>query len=63
MSVDKHVFLEVAHRIFLSLLKKVRCLKGEKLTIRFLGKNLILRIMPQNTPKIGFSEFCKEIVH
>ena len=36
------------------------CLKGQKLTAGFLTKNLMAEIMPQNTPKIGFSRFCKK---
>ena len=55
MSVDEHIFSKMAYRVFLKLLMKLRCLKGKKNDrARFLGKNLILGIMPKNTPKIGF---------
>lgn len=44
MSVGKHVFSRMAHTIVLKLLMRV--------PYRFLGVNLNLGTVPQNTPKI-----------
>ena len=61
MSVDKCVYSETAHRIFLKLLIKLGCVKGKKLTeLDFLGKNIIFGIMPKNIPKIGLFGFCRK---
>ena len=61
MSVDKPVFSKTAHRIFLKLLMKLGCLEAKKNDgAGFLRKNIILGIMPKNTQKIGFFEFCKK---
>ena len=61
MSVGKRFFSKTVYRIFLKLLMKLGCPKGKKLEeTDFQEKNLILGIMPQNTPNVGFFGFCKE---
>ena len=61
MSVGKRVFSKTAHRVFLKLLMKLGCLKGKKQAEPdFWIKNLILGIMPKNTPKIGILDFAKK---
>ena len=60
MSVSRHVFSEPDHRIFLKFLMKLGHFKGKQVTASFLGKKLILGIMPKNTLKIVFFGFCKQ---
>ena len=60
MSVNRHVFSKSDHRIFLKLLMTLGHFKGKQVTASFLGKNLILGIMPKNTLKIVFFGFCKQ---
>ena len=60
MWVDKCVFSKTAHSILLKFLMKFRCLKGKKWWSQIYGKKSHFGIMPKNTPKIGFFEFCKK---
>ena len=55
MSVVKLVFSKTAYRVSLKLVMKLCCVNGKKLMEPdFWEKNLILGMMPQDTPKIGF---------
>ena len=60
MWVDKCIFTKTAHRIFRRFLMKLVCLKGKNWWSRIYGKISHFGIMPKNTPKIGFFEFCKK---
>ena len=60
-SVGKHGFSKMAYRIFLKLLIKLGFLNGKQLMESDFGKNLILRIMPKNPPKIRFIGFFQKI--